>query len=233
MPLHDWSKLKGWSGVHIFWMTDLARDLRAKLPTGYRAYIGNSPIVAADDPPGVPDVAVRTPEAGKWWLDGGEPDPFQPDREVAVNLAVLEADKSIYVEQDGRLVAAIELVSLGNKDDLAERSKRIARYLGYLTNGVHLLLVDVHPRPKAFSFADELASALSIPDEPSLAVPHVVSYRVRPDKPGGFSTMHLKRQRLEVGQPLPSMPLALYFPQTVWLDLEGTYTKAAADAYLT
>ncbi|MFO0848199.1 MAG: DUF4058 family protein [Gemmataceae bacterium] len=234
MPLHDWRKTKGWSGVHTSWQVELLRNLRGVLPEGYRAYIGQSPIVAIEDPAGVPDVSVRQagPPAPAGVLESGEPDPFQPDREVGVNVALLETDRSIYVAAEGRLIAAVELVSVGNKDRDKEKAKYLARYLGYLTNGVHLLLVDVHERFRDFSFADEVAARLGIPDEPPLAVPHAISYRVHPDRPGGFSAIALHRHRLTVGEPIPPMPLSLRFPAAVWLDLEGTYMRAAADAYL-
>ena len=57
MPLHDWTDRPGWEGLHIFWMTEIARSLRANLPPGYRAVIGSDPII--------PDleVAVATLEA--------------------------------------------------------------------------------------------------------------------------------------------------------------------------
>ena len=40
-------------------MVYLAQELKAKVPPGYRACIGRSPVVATDDPPGEPDVSVR------------------------------------------------------------------------------------------------------------------------------------------------------------------------------
>ena len=48
MPLHDWTDRNGWEGMHIFWMTEIARALRAGLPPGYRAVIAGS---ADDDGP--------------------------------------------------------------------------------------------------------------------------------------------------------------------------------------
>jgi len=35
MPLHDWTDRPGWEGMHIFWMTEIARGLRAVLPPGH------------------------------------------------------------------------------------------------------------------------------------------------------------------------------------------------------
>ena len=54
------------------------------------------------------------------------------------------------------LIAAIELISPRNKDRPSSRETYLTRYLGYLLESVHLLLVDVHRRPIGFSFADRI-----------------------------------------------------------------------------
>ena len=170
MPLHDWSKLKGWSGLHIYWMVNICDDIKSKLPAGFRAYLGTSPIVAIDDPPGQPDVSVRHTNGGmQGTLEPNEADPFQPDWEGQV--ATIEADVSVYIERNGRLIAAVELVSPGNKDGTEKRATYTSRYLGYLTNGVNLLFVDLHPRPYAFSFADEIPSACNSRSSRSSTLP--------------------------------------------------------------
>ena len=58
MALHEWTDRPGWEGLHIYWMTELARALRAELPPGYRATIGSSPLVIIGETPVKPDVAV-------------------------------------------------------------------------------------------------------------------------------------------------------------------------------
>src|SRR5688572_23331062 len=115
MPLHDWGRERGWSGVHTYWLVEIARHLHRTLPAGFRAYIGTSPVVAVDDPGGEPDVSVRRTDIDSLGapetVTPGEvvEDSFQPDREVV--LATLEEDRNVYVEMGGRLVAAVELVS--------------------------------------------------------------------------------------------------------------------------
>ena len=52
-------------------------------------------------------------------------------------------------------------------------------------DGVHAVLIDVHRRPLAFSFADGTATELQIV-QPSLPAPSAVSYRVgEPAAAGG------------------------------------------------
>ena len=80
MPLHDWTDRPGWEGMHIFWMTEIARSLRATLPPGYRAVIGSSPLVAVGVSPVKPDVAVtngsaRPPNAVTTSPAGPAPEP--------------------------------------------------------------------------------------------------------------------------------------------------------------
>ena len=230
MPLHDWTDRPGWEGMHIFWMTEIARGLRAVLPPGYRAVIGSSPLVAVGVSPVKPDVVVtngpaRDPAAGPATT---RPAP-EPDVEVAA--ATLEEDATVQVERDGRLVAAVELISPRNKDRPAAREQYAGRYLNYLRGGVHLLLVDVHRRPLDFSFARTIAEALGLP-APAADTPSAVSYRVGPSAAQGGRLLGLWQQPLRVGEPLPSMPLALSPDELVWVDLESTYRRAAADSYI-
>ena len=75
-------------------------------------------------------------------------------------------------------MAAAELISPRNKDRPSARATYLARYLGYLNQCASVLLVDVHPQPAKFSFADALAVELQI-DEPPLPCPMAISHRGR------------------------------------------------------
>jgi hypothetical protein len=229
MPLHDWTDRSGWEGMHIFWMTEIARALRAELPPGYRAVIGASPLVAVGTAQVKPDVAVTngTPHpAGATPAPPGLP---EPDVEVAV--ATLEEDACVQVERAGRLVAVVELISPRNKDRPTAREQYAARYLGYLRGGVHLLLVDVHRRPLEFSFPQLIATGLGqvLPAPPA---PSVVSYRVGAAAATGGRLLAVWQHPLSAGAALPTMPLPLTLDDSVVIDLEGTYSRAAADSYV-
>jgi hypothetical protein len=237
MPLHDWTDQPGWEGVHIFWMTEIARWLKAHLPPGYRAFIGTSPLLAIDVAAVKPDVAVQSgPTSEPPPSTNGDPptavgtvESLQPDLEIAVGT--LQVHTSVLVEQAGRLVAAVELVSPRNKDRPAARAHYGTRYLSYLKNGVHLQLVDVHPRPLGFSFATLIAEALGIAPPP-FAPPLAVSYRVGEPAAEGGRLFAVWQRALTAGQPLPRLPLALAGQQIVIVDLDATYQRAARDAYL-
>jgi hypothetical protein len=229
MPLHDWTDRPGWEGLHIFWMTEIARGLRADLPPGYRAVIGASPLVAVGAAAVKPDVAVTNGPA--------HPPPdaspaVAPEPDVEVAVATLEADTSVQVERDGRLVAVVELVSPRNKDRPSAREQYAARYLSYLRGGVHLLLVDVHRRPLGFSFPQLIATSLEH-ELPAPPAPSAVSYRVGPPAATGGRMLAVWQHPLAIGEPLPRMPLALTADEAVMVDLESTYARAAADSYVT
>jgi hypothetical protein len=229
MPLHDWSALTGWDGVHQVWVVELLYAVKPLLPPAYRAYVGTSPTFAVGGPVEErPDVGVRD------WPPGGPPGAAdaggsEPDEEVAV--ATLAAETAVLVERAGRLVAAVELVSPRNKDRLASQAGYAAAYAGYLLRGVHLLLVDVHRRPATFSFADRVAAQLGF-RQPPLPAPHAVGYRVGGPAPAGGQFLALWRRALTVGAPLPAMRLPLSAEESVAVDLEGTYLRAAEAAYL-
>src|SRR4051794_30276295 len=115
MPLHDWAKLDGWEGVHDYWLVELARNIKAQLPAGYRAYLGTTPSLKIGAELGKPDVAVRHwsgtngPEPGV-----PAPRPVEPHRQVATFS--LDPDLAILVTRDGQLAGAVEIVSPRNKD---------------------------------------------------------------------------------------------------------------------
>lgn len=235
MPLHDWTDERGWDSVHPIWMTYLIEWLRPRLPEGYKAFLGGVPALTVASGNGRPDVGVR-----QWG-------PTLPAKEAATDTAVLEPDQelnvsfrldpqmAVHIDFHGQLIAAIELVSPRNKDRADAKETYTNRYLGYLRLGVHLLLVDVLPRPRKFSFADTITSGLGV-DLPPLPSPFAAAYRVGEVIPVGEemgSLLGVWRRPLEVGKPLPTLPLPLSVHQSVEIDLEQTYQRAAEQAYLT
>ena len=133
MPLHDWTKVSGWDGMHHLWITELLRWVKPRLPAGYRAYIGTAPVLAIGAPAGRPDVGVHswsgssvaesgfssTAETGR---SDGE---CEPDIELAV--ATIDPNTACRVEKQGRLIAAIELISPRNKDRQSARETYLTR----------------------------------------------------------------------------------------------------------
>jgi hypothetical protein len=236
MPLHDWTDLTGWEGVHHTWLTELLYWIKPRLPEGYRTFIGTTPTFTITAPvQDRPDISVRTepPSPGESVSSSDRPSGEDPawSREVEMAVATLPPDRALFVERQGYLVAAVELVSPRNKDRLSAKQNYAAIYAGYLRRGVHLLLVDLHPRPLRFSFAEEIARDLEFAQPPTPS-PFAISYRVGEEAPNGGRFLAIGRRPLTVGQPLPTLPLALTVRQSVPVDLEHTYARAAESAYL-
>lgn len=233
MPLHDWSDDRGWDSVHLLWLNQLLEWVQPRLPAGFRAYLGAIPALTIDTPAmaiGRPDVGVRKwPVEAEHRAEAEGPSAAAPDEE-AIATFVLDEQRAVHIDFHGQLIAAIELISPRNKDRPVARARYLGRYVGYLRQGVHLLLIDVLPRPAGFSFADALALNLGYTQPPTPA-PCAVSYRVGEPFPEG-TLLASWRRPLKVGQPLAVIPLALSITQLVPIDLEQTYQQAARRAYL-
>lgn len=215
MPLHDWTERSEWEGMHIYWMTEIAQWLKARLPAGYRAVIGSSPYGSASLSP-EPSASISS-------------DALQPDYETVV--ATLKEEPMLLIERNHSLVAAVEIISPGNKDRPARREQYLARYLGYLHAGVHLLLIDVHRRPLEFSFAERIRMELQIEIAPP-PTPQAVSYQVRSSAPFGGRFLAAWQRACVIGELLPSIPLPISAEQLIPVDLEATYMEAAKKAYV-
>jgi hypothetical protein len=234
MPLHDWTDERGWDSVHPVWLTYLLEYVQERLPEGYKAFLGGVPSLTVDSGHGKPDLSVRQwgPESAAETAVSGT-GIVEPDLEASVAFQ-LAPQRAIHVDLHGKLVAALELVSPRNKDRADAKEAYSNRYLGYIRLGVHLLLVDVLPRPKGFSFLDVITSGLGMELAP-LPPPFAAAYRVGEVVPVGEdmgTLVGLWRRPLQVGQPLPMLPLPLSVHQAVPIDLEETYQRAAKRAYL-
>lgn len=230
MPLHDWRDDRGWDSLHAVWQIELLYHIQERLPVGYRAYIGSVPNLTVGSENGRPDVSVRDwqprPPERPAPVAGAE---HQPDSE-GVAILTVEADHAIHIARQGFLIAALELVSPRNKDRPDSRERYARRYFGYIRQGVHLLLVDVLPRPDGFSFADVINAEVGFPQPPTPA-PFAFSWRVGEPVPEG-TLLAVWRRPLAVGEPLPTIPLALTVHDAVTIDLEHTYREAARRVYL-
>jgi hypothetical protein len=234
MPLHSWDEDSGWDGVHHFWITHLFNWIKPRLPADYRAYVGSVPALSVAGAAERPDVAVRH------WLPEPSPESAAPEVPLETSLdepvvetasLTLDPQTALYVTYRGRLVTAVELVSPRNKGRPSARDVYLHRYLSYLQEGAHLLLVDVHGRPVNFSFANALEQELQI-SQPPLMPPLAAAYRVGEPAPAGGRLVAMWRYQLVVGQPLPIVKLPLTVFREIPVNLEDIYARAAADAYL-
>jgi hypothetical protein len=125
-----------------------------------------------------------------------------------------------------QLVAAIELVSPGNKDRPETRRAFAAKCSSYLQLGIGLVVVDV-VTDRLINLHDELMQLMERPDAfafPGAAPLYAVAYR--PARREAGDQIDCWPHPLGVGQALPTVPLALRGGPTLPLDLEATYTEA-------
>ena len=233
MPLHDWKDERCWDGLHLLWLAQLLDWVQPRLPPGFRAYVGSVPALTMEAGNGKPDVTVRGWRSPPSDAPPSGPAALAPDR-AAVATFTLDPQRAIHVDWHGQLIAAVEIVSPRNKDRLDAKARSTRRYLGYLRQGVHLMLIDVFAQPAGFSFADAISDDLGL-GEPATPPPHAISYRIDGPVPldAGMGTqVTLWRRPLTVGQPLPELPLALDEDKRVVIDLETTYHQAARRVYL-
>jgi hypothetical protein len=234
MPLHDWKDERGWDGVHLLWLAQLLDWIQPRLPPGFRAYVGSVPALTLEAANGgKPDVTVRG-----WRLPLSAAVPkssaaLAPDRETVATFT-LDPQRAIHVDWHGQLIAVIEVVWPRNKDRRDSKERYTRRYLGYLRQGVHLMLIDLFSQPAGFSFADAISNYLGL-DEPATPPPHAISYRVGNSVPRAQemgTQLAVWCRLLKAGEPLPELPLALDQDQLVVIDLEKTYHEAARRVYL-
>jgi hypothetical protein len=124
------------------------------------------------------------------------------------------------------LVAAVELVSPGNKDRPEYRQAFAAKCATYLQQGVGLVIVDVVTARQA-NLHDELVHLLGLGSEfnfPGGATLCTTAYRPTLRKDVG--RIGVWARPLAIGQPLPVMPLPLRGYGCVPLHLEASYTEA-------
>lgn len=209
MPLLDHfhpplSGVRHWEAFHTRWASAMADALNHDLlPSGYFA----EPQVHAGSRVEV-DVATFDPAFTM-------PVIFPDSLEVLIFSS----------EAGPTLIAAVELVSPGNKDRAETRRAFAAKCASYLQQGIGLMIVDIVTSRQA-NLHDELVRLLDKGDEFLLppAPLHATAYR--PVRRPTSDQIEVWFATLAVGQSLPFLPLALDKGICVPLDLETTYTEA-------
>jgi Protein of unknown function (DUF4058) len=249
MPLLDHfhppiSERRRWEGFHGLWAAALVEKLNQEvLADEYFAdmqvHIG-SPVEVdvatleetsgwktarrggpANDPP-----AARVPAAAPVWAPPATslvmPAVFPDDIEVQVFATATGAT----------LVAAIELVSPGNKDRPDTCRSFAAKCVAYLTRGIGLIVVDIVTNRLA-NLHNDVVSLLGH-GPPFLLEPAAALYAVayRPSRQVSGDQIEIWPVPLAVGQPLPVLPLALRNAGVVPVDFEVTYREACRNSRL-
>ena len=238
MPLRDHFRppvdLKhSWDELHGMWPGEIVRHLFTRLPAGYVAapgihlvspfeidvstYEEDEPLSSSATTEGNGGVAVAT---------GIQPPPTLtietelPDQE--------EYEVRIYDQERGRtLVAAIEILSPSNKDRPLRRRAFVAKTAALLQKGVCVSIIDVIT-VRQFNLYAELLGLIGHTD-PALGAEPPAIYAVTMRGRKRIKKRPLLENwfyPLQLGQPLPALPIWLDVDLGVSLDLEATYEDA-------
>jgi hypothetical protein len=224
MPIHDWTLVDAglFHNFHQLWIAALTNALNTGgLPADYFALTDQ--ILGGP----IPDVVTLTKRGTK--------DRSRPSGGVAVADAPLKvrfvqkaepeiyasrADRIIIQHNLGEIVAVIEIVSPGNKDSRHGLRTFVEKARELLTQGIHLLVVDLFPPSVRDPQGIHKAIWDEIQDEP-FELPADKQLTVAAYSAGLVKTAYV--EPVAVGDVLPEMPIFLEAERYVPAPLELTY----------
>ncbi len=241
MPIHDWTRVyaEAFHDFHHLWIAELRQFLNEDaLPNGYYTLAEQHTV------PFLPDVITleRGDEGsgGSAWCDpggdaGGLVALAEAPPKVAISAQASETawfaqrkDRLVVRHRSGdRLVAIIELVSPGNKESRTTVEELAAKAAACIDAGVHLLIVDLIPRPATVPatlhgliWSHYSSDSFDPPPGKGLTL---MAYAA---EPRGMSAAFI--EPVGVGDPLIEMPLFLDPGHYLNVPLEATYGRAFA-----
>jgi hypothetical protein len=236
MPLldHFHPPLQGrrhWEAFHGWWASAIAGSLNEHfLPPDYFAefQVTLGTRIEVDVATLTESTAPERPESGGT-ATAVQTQLWAPPTPTAVFPAEFSDDFAVHVFSSvagPTLVAAIELVSPGNKDRAEARRAFAAKCAAYLQRGIGLIVVDIVTTRHA-NLHDELMELLGHTEGYNFLTPtplYATAYR--PAHREGRNEVDLWREALGLEQPLPTLPLAVRGLGCLPIDLEGTYMEA-------
>lgn len=235
MPLLDHfhpplSSERRWESFHSSWATKIADALTEEwLPPDYIAeeHVHLGPAAEIDvgtferDAPSSRQVdgvglATRSPRV---WT------PPAPNSVMPAVFPETFEVRILSTETGPKLVAAIELISPGNKDRATERRAFAVKCASYLYQGISLIIIDVVTHRRA-NLHNEMLNVMQasesthLPGDGSL---YAVAYQ--PLRRDGQDEINIWHSQLSLGQPLPTLPLGLRAELTIPVDFESTYAE--------
>jgi hypothetical protein len=232
MPIHDWSRVfdGAFHDFHTAWNIELRNALnggvlppdfyamaeqvvRPTVPDVLTLRSGNGRHGPGNNDPIGGAIAVATAPPRVSLRDRVEPEPFT------------RRQKSVVIRHasDDSIIAVIEILSAGNKGSNREFQVFLAKAMDFLARGIHLLLIDLHPRTARDPEGIHPAVWAEAGGEPE---------PMPPDKPftlaaydaGPPVTAYI--EPVAVGDTLIDMPLFLAPDWYVSVPLEATYLSA-------
>jgi hypothetical protein len=232
VPIHDWTRVDAgiFLAFHHDWITDISRALNGGvLPAAYYALPEQ---IASGLGPDV--LTLRRPGPRGSPTDEGAPGgsvalAVSPPRvrmrmQSEANRYAAKA-KAVVIRHvsDHRVVAMVEIISPGNKNNQNGLNAFVRKAQEALAAGIHLLLIDLFPPssrdPQGIHRAvwgEDCGEDYALPpDKPLTCVSYI-----------GGPAAEAFVEFVAVGDPLPEMPLFLTADDYVSVPLERTYQSA-------
>ena len=235
MPLRDHFRPplaahKPWEALHGGWPMEIVKGLNAKLPPEFeaepRVHLGSayeievsafeldsstsaSPADVSDN--GGAPTATWSPGEPTLLLESEAPTPSE--YEVLVYDFTFER----------KLVAAIEIVSPGNKDRPENRRLFTSKCEALLHRDVCVAIVDLVTIPSANLYR-ELAELIGAAEPAAVRTP-IYAVVCRPRRKGRRWRVDAWQHELTIGQPLPILPLWLTDKMYIPVELEASYEE--------
>ncbi len=207
-----------WEGFFSSWACSIMDQLNRTIPRDCFAEVCNRRRVAvAED------------------VDGCSP-PFMVDRNgtqpkiISADLTLPtvfppEYSINVYDTSGGpTLVAAIELVSPGNKDRDDVRRAFSAKCAAMISRAIGLIIVDIVTSRHSEPFRDLMT--MMFPQQPLPELAPLTAASFRPTRVDEADTLEVRHRPLGVGHPLPTLPLALGGLGWINVDFEAAYEEA-------
>jgi len=237
MPLRDhfrdpvWNQ-SSWEGFHALWPGLMVVQLSEKLPEGFRAeprvHLGtNFEIdVCAFERLGMSET-IGMPSGANSGTSAAAYAPPEPTMVAELELVDEYAYEVLVFDQSRarRLVAAIEIVSPGNKDRPESRQAFVSQCSARLQQRVCVSIVDLVTTRNFNLFGELMEQAGQADPIFSPTAPATYAVTCRGYKAQDRPRFEAWAYPLSVGAPLPTMPIWLAEDLAVSLDLEASYEE--------
>lgn len=220
-----------WESFHARWAGAIADSLNARLlPNDYYAeiqvHVGSR--VEVDIATLHRDEAADDEAESGGGLATVRARPWSPPV-AAMSMPAIYPDSIevlVYTTEGGAtVVAAVELISPGNKDRPESRRAFAAKCSAYLQQGIGLMIVDVVTDRHA-NLHNELVDLLDVGEKFRISGEGLYAVAYRPIRRPNDERIDVWPAALAVGKPLPLLPLALDKARCIPLDLESPYLEA-------
>jgi hypothetical protein len=239
MPLRDHFRAplddeRHWEGFHTTWPVMMVASLCRKLPRGFfaepRSHLGWSAEidVMTFEKDEQDDLAVSTGNGTPGGVATAVWAPSRPTLAVVTDLPTQDIfEVQIYDQRrHSRLVAAVEIVSPANKYRPAHRQAFVAKCVGLLRQQVSVIIVDVVTTRKQNLYGEFLNQVGH--SDPTLILDPPPNYATacRLMKRDNDWILEAWAHPLNLGKPLPTLPLWLADDLALPLDLEESYEQS-------